>query len=538
MAVAPIYYMLGQDSFRGSIDEAWLTENKNEDLDDAEPLVNIYDHDGAAADTYDTTPGSALSNTNSAADKLLIACDAKMVRDILANQHAAGFSLIKYTADGAVGNSGSNRWAKTYAESYAVIGTADTAVRAVITGAGDTPTPKGCFLSVGYAEGVIGSPTLDAAFKADVQTLMGDLRTDYVGAGNPIVFDFPPASVSGASAAQLTSLAAARKAIIEICYEDTNASYIVTDDLARCSGAGTVAGRMLYTGAATMELGKRLAAEMERLVDGKPSASSTGIPTYILLGDEGTVGVVEDTFLTAESQQTYDGPITGSYIWNHASGAWEALDGTVNSNTGADGTTKFGPDVAMITQMIQSNHPGQDVALYKLGVNQSALGNPAATGGSWAKADADLYTEALDGWSLAKAAMVTVLGKVPDVRGIIWNQAEEDVASDALAAAYQANLQGHVANLRADFGTRTDGVAALTPVVIPRMIDTGKYDAARVSALRDAQTEFARIDRTAILIDQDDLVVHSNNQNLAGSGIHELGQRIAEKLAVALRSSV
>jgi len=525
MALEELYYMLGQDAFKGAIDEAWLTEEKDESLDDTEPLIGIYDHDGATADNYDTTPAAMLSNTQSAGDKLIVALDCTMFRDLLV-QHPIGLSVVKRTDMGALGGAvGGDRWLKAFSEHWDNIAAADTAVRAVITGAGNTVDPKGAFLCFGYEEAILGLTAVDAAFLGDLQQFIFELRDTYMTPAAPIVLDLPPKTVSGYSGSQLTSLKAARKGIFDAAFLDSNVSFINTDDLAR------TAGGVEYTGAATMVLGQRMAAEMKRLRLTKGAVAGGGIPVYILLGDEGAVGAVEDTFLDEEEGADFEDDITLALIWNWTNQTWESLNGQVTANTETDGLTKFGPDVAMMVKLLAIKHPGEEVAIFKLGKDNSSLGNPASTGGSWAKSDAVNYTTALDEWEVAKQALFDVVDKVPDVRAIIWYQAEEDVLTETLASAYAANLSTHITNLRLDFSTRTDLAEFPVPIILPLMIDTGKYDPDDVATIRQAQQAFVDADSRATLVDLDGAIVHSNQQNLSGGGIHTAGEAIADAAA-------
>lgn len=522
MALAPLYYMLGQEpALKGAIvGLTWLVDNRDEDLDDAEPLITIYDHDGAAVAAYTTLPAAMLSNTQSAGDKLIVAYDCTSFRALLKDSHPAGFHCVKRTDMGSVGGSAGSRWAKAHAESYNNIAAADTAIRSDITTAGDTPDPKGFFLSFGYNETVEGLTAVDDAFKADLQQLILDLRTDYGSANLPVVLDLPPKTVAGLSGAQQTSLDNARKVIMEVAQLGTNISYINTDKLRRREGGATIAEKMEYTGESTMDLGRLIAAEMKRLVDGKPSTANLGVPTVIILGEGDTVGVIEDTFLSIGDD--FDSPAAAAMIWNWANNGWEPFDGTVNSNTESDGLTKFGVDVTLIDELqkVYANA----LHIFKLGRLTSALGDPAATGGSWAVSDADIYTTLLAEWDVAKNALFNVQGQVPDVVAIIWIQGEGDVGTQALADAYAVNLSAFIASLRADFGTRQE---TTTPVIIAQMKDTGFYTAAQVKTVRDAQAAWVAADPAAKLVDLNLLPVHTDQKNLTGQGLFDAGVSLA-----------
>ena len=109
MADTPLYYMLGQDSFRGDITDDFLTENANDAVDDAEASIDIYNHNSAASSTYTTVPPNAESNTQSAGDLLTVAMDTTLFRYILDEMHPTGVAFVKRTDQGALGGDNTNK---------------------------------------------------------------------------------------------------------------------------------------------------------------------------------------------------------------------------------------------------------------------------------------------------------------------------------------------------------------------------------------------------------------------------------------------
>lgn len=522
MAALPYYYMLGQETaFRGTLSETWLTHNADDDLDDAESTIKIYNYNGTAVVGYNSTPSSALSNTQVSGELTTVAMDVAITRHLL-TVHPSGFHILKRYAQGNVGNSGSNRWAKTYTEAYASFAAADTALRADITGGGDTVDVKGFFLSFGYVEAVTASGTLDAAFKTDLQQLILDLRADYAGVATPVVLDLPPKTVSGYSSSRLIALANARKVILQVAGEGTNISYIEADSEFRRTGDPPE-----YTGESTMSMGRRMAKEMERLVTGKGSVTGLGAPVYVMIGDDNLVGLCPFTFLEDGADEDYDGPVTNAKTWNWSNNTWETIDGTANSNTEGDGLTNFGPDISMMVSLLADDHP-TGVYLFKLGMNTSSFGNPSSTGGSWALSDADIYSAIDTEWDLAKQAMLDVEDKIPDVRGLVIFQGQEDVATQALADAYAVNQASIIGDYRTLFKTRTD--AADLPVVVVKMQNTGNYTAEYVSTVQSAQIAAGANDPAVQTLEIDTARVHSNDKNLSGAGTVDVGILIAAEL--------
>mgnify|MGYP003146650039 CR=1 FL=1 len=519
MAAIPFYYMLGQEpGFLGAIDETYLTQNKDESIDDAEGDIDIYNYTGTAVATYNTTPGAVNSNTQTS--NTIISMDTSMFRHLL-TMHASGFSVVKRTAAGNVGNSGSNRWGKTYSESYPTFAAADTALRAAITGAGNTVDVKGFFLSFGYVEANTGNSTLDAAFKVDLQQLILDLRTDYGSSTTPVVLDLPPPSVAGYSAARTTSLLNARRIILEICGLGTNISYVSADDLAR-----TAAG-VDYTGAALITQGTRMAKEMERLVTGKGTVAGLGAPVVVMFGDDNTTGATSQTFLANIAEPDLDGAITNAKTWNWSSNAWDTLDGTTNSNTSTDGTSTFGPDVSLMDSLLATYPDG--VYIFKLGRNNSSLGNASSSGGCWARSAANIYSTVVTEWNLAKQAMLDVEDKIPDVVCLVWMQGQEDVATQTLAEAYASNLTTFAEDYRAIFKTRTDPGRPL-PIVVAKMQDTGAYTTEYVEEVQNAVDFLASVDAYVSVTDLSSFATHTNNRTLDGSGTIDAGKSIAVEI--------
>jgi hypothetical protein len=525
MAAYPTYMMLGQEIFLGSLSEDWLTDNEDDRWDDAEASIDIYDHVAGAVTTYTTLPGGLKSNTQDAGDSAIVGMDVSMWRWLLGESHPSGMAVFKRTDPGVVGNSGSNRWGKTYAQSYSNIAAGHTALNTLITGRGDTMDMLGIFLGVGYNEAVAGSPTLDAAFKVDLTQLILDLRTDYASATTPIVLDLPPKTVPGFTSAQLTSLLSARNVIKQVAAADENVSYVSADLLYRSNGAT----KWFYTGEATVTQGDAMGKEMSRLVTGKGTNPGLGVPVYVILGDDNCVGSIPGTYLDDGADEAYSEPMANVKTWNWANNTWEALDTDSNSNTSTDGTSNYGPDISMGVAL-GTMHPDETVYLFKLGRNTSSLGNASSTGGNWLAYNADIYAEVVTEWGLAKTALDAVESVVPDVRGVaLLFGAGEDVGTRALADAFLANLRQAASDYRTLFQTRVTG-GDLT-VAIVKQQDTGQFTQEWVDTVRRAVTLASEEDPAIVVVDADTARVNADNTTLAGDGILDVGRRIAAGFA-------
>jgi len=521
MAAYPVYFMLGQESFLGDLSEDWITDNADAQWTGAEASIDNYDFQDVAVDTYNTTPAAANSNTQQAGDITIIGLDVSAARYLLDNDHPTGMALVKRTDQGVVGNSGSDRWNKTYAESWDNIAEPYDALETLITGRGDTVDVKGFFLSVGYAEAVAGDSTLDAAFKVDLKQFISDLRADYSASETtPVVMDLPPATVSGFTGAQLTSLANARLVIKQVAAELDNVSYVSADDLERSNGST----KWFYTGEATIAQGLALAKEMSRLVTGKALTNGLGVPVYVILGDDNCVGQVDGDFLAEGVDEVYSNTMANVKTWNWANETWEKLYKDSNSNTSTDGTSNFGPDISMGAQLAAATHPGKTVYVFKLGRNTSSVSNTAAAGGTWPGYTGDIYGEVSTAWDLAKNALVSVEEVVPDVRGLALIFGQADVATQTLADGFLRALRIVMDDYRALFQTRVDETL---PIALVRMQDTGGYVSEYVQTVRDACTLAAAEDGNTTVVSLDSASVGNDGVSLSGSGLIEAGKLIA-----------
>lgn len=518
--------MLGQEpALLGGIDESFLTQNKDEDLDDAETLIRVYDHEDAAVVDYDTTPGQMRSNTQSAADKLIMGYDVTAFRDLLRDLHPAGFHCVKRTGFGSIGGFGANRWGKVYSELYPLFAAADLALRNDVTGGGDEVDVKGFFLSFGYNEALEGDTAVDAAFENDLTQLIQDLRIDYGDGGlQPVVLDMPPkpADVAGLSTSQQNSLANARKVVQSVAKGVANVTVVQTDDLPRRAGGASEAERMQYAGEATLVLGRRMATEMRRMVQGKPGLEGTGVPVVLLLGERDVVGAVDKEFAIENEARI---PILGK-TWNWTSQAWEPWDASTNSNTEAFGVDQLGLDIGLMPGL--ADLLPLEPWLFKLGHISAGLDEDAGPA-SWAPEEDAIYKTFYEEWLVAKGSVVSDHDSFPDVVGIVIVGGEGDTESDEIATSYKANLDALVRRLRADFSTRA--IRPTIPVIVAQMKDTGVWDAARVATVRAAQLNWAVEDTAASAVDLHPLPVHTDNIHLSGEGLFRAGRIMAESLA-------
>ena len=181
----------------------------------------------------------------------------------------------------------------------------------------------------------------------------------------------------------------------------------------------------------------------------------------------------------------------------HTQGSAHALDSTLTTlRPGMSETSAFGPEITFGRDMADyySGAPTVAVAIIKYangGTNlhtQWAAGGDATTTGDGSEYVIFQNTVA-SGLAAISAANP---GDTVQVMGMIWHQGESDAGSAATASAYQANLTGFIADLRATYG-------AALPFVIGEIADNG----GNYTTIRAAQAAVASADPLTGFVDVD-----------------------------------
>lgn len=511
MADREFFYFLGQLPFAGSIEDGFLTQDKSGLGADYGADIRVVDHENTLVVDYDLTDGAAFSNTNSAATKATVGFDADCFHRLLAD-FPSGIHVCKLTLDGPLGGSTpGDRWSSSFSESYSAFTAADDLLVADLSG--DTKVPKGIALCLGYKDAYDEDADAVAEIADELGILVTSLRSRL---GNiPVVLDMPPSSISGWATAANDLLPKVRAQLRTAAATIPNVSIVYTDDLQRVASTDG-----LYTGAAMLELGRRLYTRMSEMLAGSvtaPAVSQSAVPTYVMLGDEAVLGVVDNSFLEEDSVEATDG--SGNIqIWNIATQAWEPYDGELNSNTAGELSSNFGPDVALVHQLAR-RHSNEQVRIFKFGKTQTGLTVEGANGSWHPSEETGPLVDAVAEWRKAVQSLAAD-GLVPDVLGVTLSLGRGD--SEAGSADYRVALGLLVSSVRRQFGSRSGDLMLEVPVAVVQDLSG--------DGVRAGQQTLARWDPNVALVDVDRFPRHSDGVNLSGSGLLDAGVAIAVAL--------
>ena len=236
-------------------------------------------------------------------------------------------------------------------------------------------------------------------------------------------------------------------------------------------------------------------------------ASGEPLPVLVLAGQSNMIGWVtnvNDLSLPQRATQAnvlFYGPDENGSNWG-----W-LVPPTVTHD-------RFGPEISLGQNLLQHG-PYDLVAQVKYaasGTNLALDWNPADYG--WFYAQMQLR---------AQAAIQKLQSAYPDrrvfVAGFFWMQGETDAQNANMAAAYAANLERLIAQVRLDFH------APALPVFIGR-IRAGQY--AYATAVRQAQAQVAAGVPNVRLIDTDGLPLAADHIHYTSAGNVTLGQAFAQ----------
>ena len=139
----------------------------------------------------------------------------------------------------------------------------------------------------------------------------------------------------------------------------------------------------------------------------------------------------------------------------HAMTSYEGLAYDWGSGRGNESGRRFGPELAFGFD-VQAMR-GSRIALIKYARGNSSIApSTAQSGGVWRDfnpADNGRLNQYDKLVSTIQGALDKLpAGQVMNIRGVVWMQGDGDATSSSMAAAYQSNLTGFIASLRADIG--------------------------------------------------------------------------------------
>ncbi|RLM74880.1 putative carbohydrate esterase [Panicum miliaceum] len=122
---------------------------------------------------------------------------------------------------------------------------------------------------------------------------------------------------------------------------------------------------------------------------------------------------------------------------------WEEAREPLHADIDTTKTCGLGPGMVFaraVLPCLQEDTPGE-VARTGIGLVPCAVGGTAIR--EWARGER-LYEQMV--------CRARVAGRYGEIEAVLWYQGESDAESDAAAAAYRGNIEGLIANARADLG--------------------------------------------------------------------------------------
>lgn len=240
----------------------------------------------------------------------------------------------------------------------------------------------------------------------------------------------------------------------------------------------------------------------------------------------------------------------------HAMTSYEGLAYDWGSGRGNESGRRFGPELAFGYD-VQAMR-GSPIALikYARGSSSIALSN-AQSGGVWRDFNPDdggrlnQYDKLVS--TIEGALNSLPAGQVLNIRGVLWMQGDADATSSAMASAYQSNLTGFIASIRADIGAiagasggrMTRSSASWTEVDIFLGTILNSFGNANRQTVINAQNAVAAADANVFIVNGTTGLGFLSVDDWGGSGIHYdtagqvlLGERFADAAISRIDSGV
>lgn len=185
---------------------------------------------------------------------------------------------------------------------------------------------------------------------------------------------------------------------------------------------------------------------------------------------------------------------------------------TLRPGSGTSGS-QFGPEVTF-GRAIADARPSDSFGLIKHAANGSEVSR-------WHPDTGDVYAAFRDTVAEGLTALTTA-GHTYEITGMLWTQGERDARVGVSTAAYEAGLNGFIADIRTRYGTDL-------PFFLSRL-SSGHTDvgAAGLARIRTAQENVAAADVNAYLINTDGMSILGDNLHFDSAGHMALGQAFAQ----------
>jgi Carbohydrate esterase, sialic acid-specific acetylesterase len=236
-----------------------------------------------------------------------------------------------------------------------------------------------------------------------------------------------------------------------------------------------------------------------------PSAEPVAV--YLLAGQSNMVGQGDSEELSAPLNST-QGDVMA---WMSSSVGWTPLKwGSGNL------PTQFGPELGF-GRAIADGDPDVRYALVKSAVNGTSLAV------DWNPATGPVYADFVS--TLAQASQrLTDLGIDYEVRGLVWMQGESDAMDEAMADAYQVNMESFIGEVRTLVGVPD------LPVVMARIRGNMAPPFVYSLTVRMAQESVAAGDPNVKIVDTDSLTLHPDGVHYDTAGQLQLGTLFANAI--------
>jgi hypothetical protein len=235
------------------------------------------------------------------------------------------------------------------------------------------------------------------------------------------------------------------------------------------------------------------------------------VDVYVILGQSNAQGRALSSELPTELQ----GTLSGCYVFNSSSNAFEEIVPGVNTQSFAG---QFGPVVNAAYQYRQQT--GKDVYFIVYAVGGTSVASPN-TKGSWNVNDADsLTTKAISFIDRARLVLLSA-NKIPAFKGIAWWQGESDSDTQGKADLYAADQSAVFAALR--------GVSYLAPLPIVQYMvfsASGSY----YSTVNQAKADFAATSANNAYVILSEGYHRTDPLHADAQGQMEAGQDLADLL--------
>lgn len=264
-----------------------------------------------------------------------------------------------------------------------------------------------------------------------------------------------------------------------------------------------------------------------RCSDNADLSTFTEVDMFIVMGQSNADGKAAFTSLDSKTARSLEGlNRTGTLIHQssinqstkvYEEGVWEAYDPATNA---AASSGRFGPElgfsdtVKAIVDGGGNSTYDKPIAIMKFAKGATSLYS------DWDAPSGDCYTAMVQDIPNAKFDLGQANYKF-NIRGMIWYQGESDAGSQAVAEAYETNLNTLFADIRDRFDKPE------LPIVICKVA----YETsppAYIDTVRTAQQNVADADSNIIIVDTDGYE-RRDAVHLGAKGMYEVGEEIASQ---------